>query len=483
MASGHPIAADAGLTALQNGGSAVDAALTAAITQWVVNAPQCGPGGELMALVADHDNITVYGGWSRAPVAITSLGEFNQHRLTGPRNAAVPGALRGAETAWNAHGQRSWSDLFAGALEAAAGHQVNERMADVYKQVHNKGHGEALQRIIGHRNPPSAGTEIAMVTLAHTLELVAAEGADAFYDGPLAAKLVSAAQRDGAGLRHGDLAAMKATVKPAERFEIDDINIWVPGYPSQAPIVAALLAEVSPQADPALRPFATTMAPKVQQQLVDFCKDGLGSRDGTAVSTAVDSQGVSATVVHSLAETKFGTGWVADDTGVAFSNRAGTALSTRPDLPAANPQGGKVLPHTLSAAHVRKRHAPDWLTVSTPGGDRQVQWLAQAIQRFRRNAALSEIVGGPRWFVCPVGDRFGVPVGIGKPWYAYAEPDIEWHNDTRLAGFEVRQTNNVGGGLQAAVKMGDKITLGSDPRAAGAALSLRSLRDQEILNA
>jgi len=36
--------------------------------------------------------------------------------------------------------------------------------------------------------------------------------------------------------------------------------------------------------------------------------------------------------------------------------------------------------------------------------------------------------------VCPTGDRFGVPAGIGEPWYAFAEPGIAWRFFT-LVGF------------------------------------------------
>ena len=172
---------------------------------------------------------------------------------------------------------------------------------------------------------------------------------------------------------------------------------------------------------------------------------------------------------------QFGTGWVAGDTGVAFSNRVGTALSERPDLPGCNPRPGAVLPHTLSAAHVRRRNAPGWMTVATPGGDRQVQWLAQAIQRFRLGHGPAEIAAGPRWFVCPTGDRFGVPAGIGEPWYAFAEPGVEWYDDERLAGYEVRTVDDVGGGLQLAVatdaeqRQAGIVEVASDPRSGGAA--------------
>lgn len=496
VASGHRLATDAGIEALRAGGTAVDAALAAAFTQWVVNAPQSGPGGEMVALVAEADDssgagggVHVYGGWSRAPLAAGRDGaafeegdrEVQEGRpeTSGPRNAVVPGSLRGAEAVWRDHGRLDWADLFAGALAAAAGHTVTPRMAEVYERVESRGHVIALQRMLGSENAPRAGATICLPDLATTLELIAWHGPDAFYRGRLADRLVAAATEEGAGLRHGDLAAIEATVEPALRFEFDDIAVWVTPAPSQAAITPALLAAAPPGADPASRDFAEAVAPLTEQQLTEFCRRGPARPAGTAVATALDSHGRSVTVVHSLAGVQFGTGWVADGTGVAFSNRVGTALSDRPDLPGCNPIGGAVLPHTLSAAHVRRRRRPGWMTLATPGGDRQVQWLAQAIQRFRRGAAAEDIAAGSRWFVCPTGDRFGVPAGIGEPWYAFAEPGIAWRDDTHLAGYEVRTTASVGGGLQVVAGADGhgcgspaEYQLASDPRSGGVALAL-----------
>ncbi|MCY4664685.1 MAG: gamma-glutamyltransferase [Acidimicrobiaceae bacterium] len=492
VSSGHRLATEAGIEALRADGTAVDAALAAAFTQWVVNAPQSGPGGEMVALVAEAagtgGSVQVYGGWSRAPRAVGggrdgAASEAGSNPgwppTSGPRNAVVPGSLRGAEAVWRARGRLDWATLFSSALAAAAGHTVTPRMAEVYERVESRGHREALQRMLGSKNAPQAGATIRMPDLAATLEAVAWQGPDVFYEGKLADRLVAAAEQEGAALRHDDLAALRATVEPARRFELDDIVLWVTGAPSQAPITAALLAAAPAGADPASRDFAEAVAPLTEQQLTEFCARGPARPAGTAVATALDSHGLTATVVHSLAGVQFGTGWVAGDTGVAFSNRVGTALSDRPDLPGCNLRGGAVLPHTLSAAHVRSRHGPGWMTLATPGGDRQVQWLAQAIQRFRRGAATADIAAGSRWFVCPTRDRFGVPAGIDEPWYAFAEPGIAWRDDTHLAGYEVRTTGNVGGGLQVVVGGNPTVPgrrsiadLAIDPRSAGAALAL-----------
>lgn len=456
------------MEALAAGGSAVDAALAAAFTQWVVNAPQCGPGGELLALVVDAagEVVTAYGGWSRVPAAIDPAAPLSDR---GPRSAAVPGALRGAEAVWNAHGRLDWPDLFAGGLDAAEGHETTPRMSEVYALVKAKGFDEALVRMLGVPEPPRPGQTIRLTALAESLVEIAASGADALYCGPLGDRVGAAAVADGAWLRREDLYAVEAVVAPAVRRRLDDTEVWAAPLPSYTPITQALLEAVGPADDPASRAFAAAQAPLIEERLTALCVQGAA---GTTVTTAVDTAGLSVTVVHSLAGVQFGSGWVAGDTGIALSNRVGASRSNRPDLPAAHPRRGEILPHTLSAAHVR-RLGPGrarWMTLATSGGDRQVQWLAQAVQRFRRGEPAVEIVSGPRWFLCPEGDRFGVPHGIGKPWYAFAEPGVEWRDDARIAGYEVKRPANVGGGLQVAIGLdGGGVELGSDPRAAGAA--------------
>lgn len=456
------------MEALAAGGSAVDAALAAAFTQWVVNAPQCGPGGELLALVAEADGetVTAYGGWSRVPAAIDPAAPLSDR---GPRSAAVPGALRGAEAVWNAHGRLDWPDLFAGGRAAAEGHETTPRMSEVYALVKAKGFDEALMRMFGAPEPPQAGQTIRMADLAESLAEIAASGADTLYCGELGDRVSAAAVADGAWLRREDLHAAEAVVAPAVHCRLDDIEVWAAPPPSYTPITPALLEAVGPADDPAGRAFAAAQAPLIEERLTALCVQGAA---GTTVTTAVDGDGLSVTVVHSLAGVQFGSGWVAGDTGIALSNRVGASRSNRPDLPAAHPRRGEILPHTLSAAHVR-RTGPGrarWMTLATSGGDRQVQWLAQAVQRFRRDEPAVEIVSGPRWFLCPEGDRFGVPHGIGKPWYAFAEPGVEWRDEARIAGYEVKRPANVGGGLQVAIGLeGGGVELGSDPRAAGGA--------------
>lgn len=471
VASGHPAAVAAGLNALKRGGSSVDAALAMAFAQWTVNSPLCGPGGDLVLLHVDGDRATVYGGWSRTPLGFRLDGPIV---MSGPSGAVVPGALAGADAAWKASGRLPWTSLFDDALGLAAGHEVTPWMARSYASVEERGHGAALRGVLDVDAPPQPGDRVSCHRLGRTLRRVAAGGARALYAGPLAHELLQACADGGPPVTAEDLARVEPAVSGATEVDLGDVRVAVTPAPSQGGITPRLLAAAHPHAGAESRAFAEAVAPLTEQELTQRCVVGV---PGTAASIATDGQ-TAAVVVHSLAGVQYGSGWVAGDTGVAFGNRAGTALSTRPDLPAAHPAPGAVLPHTLSAAWFRS--ADRELLIATPGGDRQVQWLAQSGQRFRRGESLEQIVSGPRWFVCPEGDRFGVPGGIGQEWFMFAEPDVEWAADRAVAGYSVRRTDSVGGGLQAVERSRAGWRVGSDPRAGGGAGAVANPESQHV---
>jgi gamma-glutamyltranspeptidase len=474
VSAGHPEAAAAGLDALRAGGNAVDAALASSLCQWVVMAPHCGPGGEfLMLYISSDGEVTCYAGWARTPY------HLNCSSLTasGPAAAVVPAALRGVEAASSSAGRLPWVRLFEAALAAADGHRCTEYMAGEYRKVVQRGHTTALEAVFGTAHAPSAGDLLRAPALRETLATIAARGADDFYHGDIAARLLAGVARDGAALSKRDLIAMNAEVCHVGGWSRGDLEVYVTPWPSQAPIVLDLLSAVDVATPPTSTSFAEAVAPLTEKRLTERCTVGL---PGTAVSVAADAGGAAAVVVHSLSGTQFGSGWVPEGTGVAFSNRMGTACSNRPDLPGAHPQPGAPLPHTLSAAHVRTADGRAF-TMATPGGDRQIQWLAQAVQGVGLGLHANELVRMPRWFVCPEGDRFGVPCGIGSPWYAFAEPGIEWRGVSRCAGYEVRPVRSIGGSLHVVERNDGRWRIGSDARAdgrAGAVISRPALRGE-----
>src|SRR4051794_28255254 len=103
IATSQPLASAAGLRVLQQGGNAIDAAVTAAAVLSVVEPTMNGPGGDLFAIVYDAKTKTVRGlnASGRAPAAAT-IEEFRRRKLTeipyrGVLSVSVPGIVDG----WN----------------------------------------------------------------------------------------------------------------------------------------------------------------------------------------------------------------------------------------------------------------------------------------------------------------------------------------------------------------------------------------------
>ena len=99
VATSQPLAAIAGIRALEGGGNAVDAALAAAGVLAVTEPNQCGPGGDLFAIVVrDGDEPAALNASGRAPA---DPGDALPE-LFGPRSVTVPGCVDG----WRALAER-----------------------------------------------------------------------------------------------------------------------------------------------------------------------------------------------------------------------------------------------------------------------------------------------------------------------------------------------------------------------------------------
>ncbi|MEM8628079.1 MAG: gamma-glutamyltransferase, partial [Pseudomonadota bacterium] len=148
IATSHTMASAAGLDVLRAGGSAVDAALTAAALLCVVEPQMTGIGGDSFALVATPDG-TVEGmsGTGRAPQAAARDAVAQALSRQGcpvetdgyghtkiPRHTAhavtVPGALAGWAALHERYGTMPWATLFEPAIRAAKeGFPVASRVA------------------------------------------------------------------------------------------------------------------------------------------------------------------------------------------------------------------------------------------------------------------------------------------------------------------------------------------------------------------
>ncbi|MGG5820831.1 gamma-glutamyltransferase [Falsiroseomonas sp. HW251] len=225
----HPMAAEAGLAMLREGGSATDAAIAAAVMLTLVEPQSSGIGGGGLMLTWTEATrvIEAWDGREVAPAAATPrlfLRPDGQpmsfsDAVEGGRSVGVPGLLRMLEAAHRALGRLPWARLMQPSIDAAdGGFPVPQRMAAAAG-----GAIEALRRNPAARayfldpqgNPWPPGTILRNPALADTLRQVAFGGADALHEGPIAADIAAAVQ--GHANRGGMTAADLAAYRPAMR--------------------------------------------------------------------------------------------------------------------------------------------------------------------------------------------------------------------------------------------------------------------------
>jgi gamma-glutamyltranspeptidase len=216
VVAGHPLAAEAGARALRAGGNAIDAAVAASFALGVVEPDASGIGGDGMALVwragaqapivVDFKDLTPAAATLDNPILLRD-GHLIDH---GPAALNVPGVVAGMEHLHRRYGSGRvvWADLLTPAIEAAAGGFVLDGALPA-----TIAEGQAtLARYEGSRTLflpggrlPRAGDRFVNADLAATLRVLAEQGADAFYRGDLARRMVDDLAAHGGLLRRDDL--------------------------------------------------------------------------------------------------------------------------------------------------------------------------------------------------------------------------------------------------------------------------------------
>jgi gamma-glutamyltranspeptidase/glutathione hydrolase len=226
VGAANPHAAEAGRAILRAGGSAVDAAIAMQLVLNVVEPQSSGIGGG--AFLLHHDaqtgETTAYDGRETAPAAasqdlfLDAEGEPQPfyEAVVGGKSVGVPGLLRMLEAAHRDHGKLPWKDLFSPAIRVAKeGFAVSLRLHTLIaddrflatfaeaRALFYQADGAAIPAGVILKNP----------ALAETLGLIAAEGADGFYRGPIAEAIVATvggASRNPGAITMADLAGYRA---------------------------------------------------------------------------------------------------------------------------------------------------------------------------------------------------------------------------------------------------------------------------------
>lgn len=203
VASEQPLASLAGVEILKAGGSAVDAAICANAMLALTAPMMCGPGGDLFAIVWSERDRKLFGlnASGRSPFDwkledARALG-FDEIPVYSPLSWSVPGCVSG----WGALGER-FGKLPLGRLLEAPIHYAKEGFPVAPIVADSWGFDPAKYPTIAPTFAPDGkrprfGEMFRNPGLAQVFEILSRDGADAFYEGEIAERIVKFSQAHG----------------------------------------------------------------------------------------------------------------------------------------------------------------------------------------------------------------------------------------------------------------------------------------------
>lgn len=220
VATSQPLAAQAGLDVLKRGGNAIDAAIATVATLCVVEPCSTGIGGDAFALIWSAEDKKLYGlnASGPSPAALTAEAVRQQGHQTFPTLGAlpitVPGSLRGWQMALERFGTQGLNTLLAQAISYARdGFPVSERIAHAWarsEEKMNQHPDSARVWLPNNGRAPRIGQLFRNPEFAHTLQAIAHDGVELFYNGDIAAQMAHCVQEAGGFLTKKDLRDYRA---------------------------------------------------------------------------------------------------------------------------------------------------------------------------------------------------------------------------------------------------------------------------------
>ena len=202
IVAAEPDAADAGLTMLRAGGSAVDAAIAAQLVLGLVEPQSSGIGGGSFMMVADGANVRAYDGRETAPASATPdmfMGNGGPKPFRdvqyGGLPVGVPGNLAMLAMAHKEHGKLPWARLFDPAIALAErGFVVQPRLSSGAESQPRLPTMPDMRAYLFHADGTvvAAGETLRNPAYADSLRKIAAGGPDAFYKGAIAEEIAKA---------------------------------------------------------------------------------------------------------------------------------------------------------------------------------------------------------------------------------------------------------------------------------------------------
>lgn len=263
IVAAHPLASEAGLAMLRQGGSAIDAGIAAQMVLTLVEPQSSGIGGGAFMLYWDAvaETLTSYDGRETAPAGATPELFLDADGKPLPQAAAmhsglsvgVPGVLAALRLVHDEYGKLPWATLFQPAITLARdGFSVSSRLAKMLADTDPESFAPSARTYYfdADERPRPVGYTLKNPDLADTFALIAREGPDAFYKGALAADIARAVQGDPrkpGTLSADDLASYRAQKREAVCVPYRGREVCGAGPPSSGAVaVGQVLGLVEP---------------------------------------------------------------------------------------------------------------------------------------------------------------------------------------------------------------------------------------------
>src|SRR6187402_1190603 len=211
-------AADVGVAVLQKGGNAVDAAVAMGFAMAATHpfAGNLGGGGFMLIRFADGRS-TFIDFREMAPAKSTrdmyldAKGELTKDSIEGWRSSGVPGTVRGFQMAVEKYGKKSWAESLAPAIQLAKGFPLSYALSESLKGSRDLGKDPESKRIFQKNGAFfGMGETLSQPELAATLERIAKNGANEFYEGETAKRFAAEMAKHGGIITEADLKGYKA---------------------------------------------------------------------------------------------------------------------------------------------------------------------------------------------------------------------------------------------------------------------------------
>lgn len=518
VATSQPLAAQAGLKMLQDGGNAVDAAVATAAALNVLEPGSTGIGGDMFALIwmKDEMKVAALNGSGRSAKAANAEDVKKKGHDKIPKegedvafSVSVPGTVDGWQTCLEQYGRMTLKEVLQPAIEyAREGYGVTEIIANGWKGSEAKlnrrpSGGEMLK----DGRAPKKGEIMKLPELGGTLEQIAEGGKDAFYKGDMAKKIADFVQDEGGWITEDDLAehhsdwdepisteyrgttvyecppngqgiAALMALNIAEGFDIADMGAQSPdayhhliesmrlGFSDALHYVADPRATEVPITGMLDKGYAASRRSQISSDgtLADVSYGVPGPAADTVYLTVVDGEGNACSFINSLFQ-GFGSGLVVPGTGVALQNR-GALFSLDPSHP--NYIHGGQRPYQTIIPAMATRDGELWLSFGVMGGYQQPQGHMQVISNMVDFGMDSQQALDALRFKIDVEGDWSVAVEEDMPESTVSELRRRGHKVVVASGYD--RVGFGGGQIISRDAETGVLTAGSEPRKDGAAV-------------